>query len=248
MEHRQSLSECVERELKFLFMGDIATLRKKLARFEPLLIEQHYLKEGVTDLCAWALGSTCLREAPPKAFVPSRGRIRKVTLLDGTISFLIQLKGKIPEHLVNPLLAYDDKAKVRIELSTPIPEDLFSSLLCTCVEGTLAKRRYKIPDSQLGITVEIDEMLAAGPNHLIRSQTIGFFTADVEYETPTQHNLLIEKNSVEMLTSFFPLNTNKELKKALKNTTIALNGTGKLTSLFNRFNIPYWRSELLISP
>lgn len=242
-EQRQSLRECVEREVKFLFLGEIESLRKELAAISPLLIEQHYLKEGVTDLCAWALGKACLLENPPKGFVPSRGRIRKITQPDGTLSFLIQLKGKIPEYLVYSDLPPNDENQIRIELSTPIPEDLFASLLSTCVNGTLIKRRYAIPDKKLGITVEIDEMLAAGRNHLIRANSIGFFTADVEYHNQTQHTLILENRSIEILKPFMTLDSKKELRKALKNTTIAVNGTEKLCALFNRFKVPYWRSD-----
>jgi len=235
----------VEREVKFLFLGEIPSLRKRLSPSAPLLIEQHYLKEGVTDLCAWALGKACLLENSPKGFLPSRGRIRKITEPDGSLSFLIQLKGKIPEYLICPELPPNDENKVRIELSTPIPEDLFASLLSTCVNGTLIKKRYAIPDEKLGITVEIDEMLAAGRNHLIRAHSIGFFTADVEYGTQTQHSLLLENRSIDILKSFMPLDAKKELRKALKNTTIAMNGTEKLCALFDRFKVPYWRSEYI---
>jgi hypothetical protein len=226
-------------------MGDITTLRKKLELFAPLLIEQHYLMEGVTDLCAWGLGRACLLESPPKAFVPSRGRIRKITQPDGSLSFLIQLKGKIPEHLVCPDLSPNIENQVRIELSTPIPEELFASLLSTCVNGTLIKKRYKIPEDTLGITVEIDEMLAAGRSHSVRNHSIGFFTADVEYETKTQYELLTENRSIDILNSFTPLEAKRELRKALKNTSIAVNGTKKLCDLFDRFKVPYWRSEYI---
>jgi hypothetical protein len=186
-----------------------------------------------------------LLETPPKGFVPSRGRIRKITQPDGSFSFLIQLKGKIPEHLVYPELSADTEKKVRIELSTPIPEDLFASLLSTCVNGTLIKRRYIIPEEKLSITVEIDEMLAAGRNHLIRSNSIGFFTADVEYETKTQHEVLVENRSIDILKSFIPLDANKDLRKALKNTSVAVNGTERLCTLFDRFKVPYWRSDYI---
>jgi hypothetical protein len=247
-EQRQSLRECVEREVKFLFVGEIASLRKKLSRVQPLLIEQHYLKSGVTDLCAWALGKACLLENPPEGFVPSRGRIRRITEPNGSLSFLIQLKGKIPEHLVYSELPPNEDSQVRIELSTPIPEDLFASLLSTCVNGTLIKKRYAIPEEKLGITVEIDEMLAAGRNHLIRANSIGFFTADVEYTSQAQHALLVENHSIEILQSFMPLDAKKELRKALKNTTIAVNGTEKLCALFNRSKVPYWRSDYIRLP
>ncbi len=246
MEQRQSLCDCIEREIKYVSVGNTIALREKLVPFAPLLIEQHYLKKGVTDLCAWGLGRACLLEAPPKAFVPSHGRIRKITHPDGSLAFLIQLKGKIPEHLACPGLAANSDDQVRIELSTPIPEDLFTSLLETCVNGTLIKRRYKIPEEKLSITVEIDEMLAAGRNHSIRAQSIGFFTADVEYQTKTQYELLRENRSVEILSYFTPLIEKKELKKALKNTSIAVHGTEKLCVLFEKCNVPYWRSEYAI--
>jgi hypothetical protein len=243
---KNPLNDYIEREIKYFYTGELFDIQNALNGKVPTRVEQHYLCQELTFEAVSFLEPLCLKEPLPKGFKPSTVRIRKLTKNNYT-TFFLELKGTLHKKRTLPTTLVDpdpEQPKVRIELSVPINEISFSNLQNNFIVGTIIKNRYELPIKSLGLVAEVDQLLIAGSIEQIRNKTLGIYTADIEFQSRKQHDILLSKENCALPSGFVPITIFKKVKKSLKNIVISTKGTGNYTNIFKEFNITYWETFL----
>lgn len=220
------LSQYIERELKFLLKED-TTAGIDLNSLPAKKLTQHYFPAELTE----AMGEVALTLAGisgtlPENFSFSRARIRRVKGPDGSSTFYLQAKGRLPE--------YDQSEKV--EISVEISLELYDKLKQVATAGTIKKTRYYMDGlvflddgTEVPVTAEIDYVRSAGSaGGKAIKKSDRFLTVDLE--VPDQETLnQIRKgcSSFDFLKRKAAVNLTdqpEEIKKPLSMTGLAESG------------------------
>lgn len=215
------LEDCIEKEVKYLYCGDSQRLNQLVSEHgQAHHILQYYLSDNLFMLSKFFLEQVHFSEPFPEEFIVSRLRVRRITHR-GTTTFLLQLKGIAPaSHVTQGDLNYES---VKLELGTVIDRQLFDNLVESYAIGSVSKTRHLVPIRELGLTAEIDFIETCGP----KKQPARIITADVEYSSQEQFEMLMRPEKVDTLHGFVPVAEDCVLRSAFKNAALATDGISK---------------------